>query len=478
MIGPILVACEEQSQRKRIVDVLTNLNYRVIESESGMRTIETLYQRKHITLALIDFAMSDLGGTRLISQIRSMNISTPIVLLMRDNVETQLLDALKAGASDFISIFASPLRIGVTTASALQRSTLEREISIARRDTDYTVSFSEYISKSPAIRAMLASARAAAQSDRNLFIYGEQATGREAIARTIHHESALKDGPFIRIQCSSIFDGRDFELRWIEELKEKIPAATGGSLCLFDVDRLTLAQQHALDSLLEEISGSSAANIADSQTQEGGTGVQQTMGKMPFRLIAISTTPFDDLMNSHFYLTSLCKKLNGIFVGVPPLRQRREDLAGVANKMLENIVIETGQTHVIGLSGVATALLTQHSWPGNLSELHNMLFRAALLSKGPLLGAQDFPQLVSTAPRTEETTDENEKSNAQQQQLRSYFTEDKHIKPMQQIEREAIELAIKRYDHRMSEISRRLNIGRSTLYRKLEEYANIPQHLQ
>jgi len=478
MIGPILVACEEQSQRKRIVDILTNLNYRVIESESGMRTIETLYQRKHITLALIDFAMSDLGGTRLISQIRSMNISTPIVLLMRDSAENQLLDALKAGASDFISISASPLRIGVTTASALQRSTLEREISLARRDTDYTVSFAEYISKSPAIRAMLASARAAAQSDRNLFIYGEQATGRETIARTIHHESSMKDGPFIRIQCSSIFDGRDFELRWIEELKEKIPAAAGGSLCLFDVDRLTLAQQHALASLLDETNGSSTGHPTDIQSEYGANGDQQTERKTPFRLIAISTTPYDDLLNSHFYLTSLCKKLNGIFVGVPPLRQRREDLAGIANKMLENIVIETGQTHVIGLSGVATALLTQHSWPGNLSELHNMLFRAALLSRGPLLGAQDFPQLVSATPRAEETKDENGKSTVPQQQMRSYFTEDKHIKPMQQIEREAIELAMKRYGHRMSEISRRLNIGRSTLYRKLEEYASVSRHIQ
>ncbi|MCZ2203942.1 sigma-54-dependent transcriptional regulator [Bartonella sp. A05] len=458
MIGPILVAGEDHGRRVELTDTLRGLGYRVIEAENGLRTIDLLHRRKSIVLALLDVVMSDFSVSDVIKTIKSAGVSAPIIVIAKQDNQDLLQRALKAGAIDYWVYPVTPLRLRVTLNNLARISALEREVHYIRRHSENHLRFADLYMKSRAMQVVLEQSKKAATSLQNLLIEGEVGTGRETLARIIHHEGLLSEGPFIRFQCLASVDPEEENRLWFEKFLPLVSSLDKGTLCLCDIDRLEPLQQKRFAHYLEERAKA---------TKES---------KPSFRIIAISTSRLADLVEDNFFLRSLFEQFSQLSINAPSLRDLRDDLPEISQCLIDRIITETGRSHVHGLSGSAIALLMQYDWPGNRSELENLLFRAVLLSEGPLLTVRDFSQLMGHPFVGKTNVIYSDVQENYETQSIQFLNADGHVRMFSDIERDIIEKAVKHYKGHMSEVSRRLHIGRSTLYRKIAELkaVNIP----
>ncbi|WP_455477251.1 sigma-54-dependent transcriptional regulator [Bartonella sp. B41] len=450
MVGPILVASEDYGRRIELAAILRGFGYRVIEAENGLRTIDLLHRRKNIVLVLLDVVMSDLSVSDLIKMIKVTGASVFIVVIAQQDNQELLQKALTAGAIDYWIYPVTPLRLRVTLNTLALISALERDLRYIRHKNKNHLGFSDLCIKSKAMQILLEQSKRAAASLQNLLIEGEVGTGRETLARIIHHEGLLSEGDFIRFQCSSIIDPAEENRKWFEEFLPLVSSLEKGTLCLCDVDRLEPAQQRRFAHYLKEREKAKKDKVPS------------------FRVIAISTSRLADLVKEDFFLSSLFEHISQLSINVPPLRELRDDFPELMQRLIDNIITETGRSHVHGLAGSALSLLMQYDWPGNRYELENLLFRAILLSDGPLLTVRDFPQLIGNPLiGVSNIMDNNVQEQCERESIQ-FFNVDGHVRAFVDLERDIIERAVKHYKGRMSEIARRLRIGRSTLYRKIE----------
>ncbi len=451
MVGPILVASEDYGRRIELSAMLRGFGYRVIEAENGLRTIDLLHRRKNIVLALLDVVMSDLSVGDLIKMIRVTGVSVPIVVIAPQENQDLLQRALTAGAIDYWIHPVTPLRLRVTLDTLALISALEREVRYIRRKNENHLQFSDLCIKSRAMQIVLEQSRKAAASLQNLLIEGEGGTGRETLARIIHHEGLLSEGAFIRFQCSAIIDPEEENRQWFKEFLPLVSTLKKGTLCLCDVDRLEPIQQKRFASYLQE-------------------RTKATKNNPPlFRIIAISASRLSDLVREDCFSRSLFEQLSPLSISVPALRELRDDFPELTQRLIDRIITETGRSHVHGLTGSALSLLMQYDWPGNRDQLENFLFRAVLLSEGPLLTVRDFPQLMRSPLISVPNIIESDVQEDHEQESIQFLNADGHVRTFAEMEHDIIEQALKHYKGHMSEIARRLHIGRSTLYRKVEE---------
>ncbi|KAA6205159.1 MAG: sigma-54-dependent Fis family transcriptional regulator [Candidatus Tokpelaia sp.] len=242
-------------------------------------------------------------------------------------------------------------------------------------------------------------------------------------------------------------------------LEQKSTAASGGTLCFGDIDRLDKAEQAQFLRFIER-----QVEQGHLASRRGGSGAGS---RKTFQLMATAAEDLEELVAEGSFSIGLYKRLGTRILHVPPLRRRREDIAEIARHILARIVGETKHAALSGISGAAAALLTQYDWPGNFAELENMMFRAVLLSEGRLLVSRDFPQLLREDEGQEQPADSVASS-------RLFYDAAGHIKPLAEVEKSVILEAMQRYRGKISEVARRLQIGRSTLYRKLEDYGIYP----
>ncbi|MBB4076470.1 DNA-binding NtrC family response regulator [Bartonella fuyuanensis] len=453
MVGPILVASEDYGRRIELSTMLRGFGYRVIEAENGLRTIDLLHRRKNIVLALLDIVMSDLSVSDLIKMIRVAGVSVPIIVIAQHENQDLLQKALTAGAIDYWIQPVTLLRVRVTLDVLALISALEHEVRDIRRKKENHLRFSDLCIKSKVMQIVLEQSKEAAASSQNLLIEGEVGTGRETLARIIHHESLFSEGVFIRFQCSAIVDPEEEKQQWFKEFLPLVSSLEKGTLCLCDIDRLEPIQQKRFAHYLKE---------------------RDTKGKIsPFRIIAISTSHLKDLVKENFFLHSLFEQFSHLSVSVPALRELRDDFPEITQCLIDHIIAETGRSHVHGLAGSALSLLMQYDWPGNRNELEKFLFRAILLSEGPLLTVRDFPQLMGSSLMNAPNIIEGDMQEDNEQESIQFLNTDGHVRTFAEMEHDIIEKAVKHYKGHMSEIARRLHIGRSTLYRKMEELRAI-----
>jgi len=179
------------------------------------------------------------------------------------------------------------------------------------------------------------------------------------------------------------------------------------------------------------------------------------------RLVASAAANMDERVSRGEFDSRLYTLLGQARLILPPLRTRRADIEALTSVLLSRVLAETGKVHIRGVSEEVKSLLLDHDWPGNVTELENTLFRAVLLCDTTRLEIQDFPSLGNKVSIAGQSHHAYEKA---------FFLDDNHIRPLAEIEAHVIATALKHYRGRISEVARRLRIGRSTLYRKMEEY--------
>jgi DNA-binding NtrC family response regulator len=321
---------------------------------------------------------------------------------------------------------------------------------------------------------VLKAAEKAAGSQIPVLIEGESGTGKELIARAIHGSGARRAKPFVAVNCGAMPENLVESILFghekgaftgaTEKHAGKFVEADGGTLFLDEVGELPPAAQVKLLRALQE---------GEIEPVGGRKSV-----KVDVRIVSATNRDLIADVKAGRFREDLFYRLHVFPIAVPPLRKRPEDIVELARHFLARIAAEEGK-RVRRFSAEALTLLSAHRWPGNVRQLENAIFRAVVLADGEEAGAAEFPQVakqidpesIAAAPMIEPSpataASWPEPSEAMGSSLRLVDRQGE-VRPLEEIESELIRFAIAHYRGQMSEVARRLKIGRSTLYRKLE----------
>jgi DNA-binding NtrC family response regulator len=388
---------------------------------------------------------------------------------------------MRAGAIDFVVKPASAERLQVSIRNALSSSALAGELQRMKRSRSGTLTFRDIITRSTTMANVLRQAEKAAASAIPVLVEGESGVGKEMIARAIHGSGERRAKPFVAVNCGAIPDNLVESILFghergaftgaTERHVGKFAEADGGTLFLDEVGELPLPAQVKLLRALQ-----------DGEIEP--VGARKSV-RVDVRVISATNRNLITDVKSGRFREDLFYRLHVFPLAVPPLRERPEDIPDLVRHFLVRFCAEEGKA-VKRVSADAMALLRAARWPGNVRQLENAVFRAVVLAEGDEIGPQEFPQIAARDAAAESPTSTplvpddggNRISGEQPQAIDavSPFAPDRlallndgaQMRPLDELEAEIIRFAISHYRGQMSEVARRLQIGRSTLYRKLE----------
>ena len=322
-----------------------------------------------------------------------------------------------------------------------------------------TVGVPTVIAGSAAMLEVLALARRSAAGDAKVLVTGESGVGKDVIARHIHANSKRVRGPFVAVNCAGLTETLlESELFGhvkgsftgaYRDKRGKLQMAHGGTLFLDEVGEMSLRMQALLLRFLE---------TGEIQS----VGAHEESSHVDVRVISASNLPLADLVATGHFRSELLELLAGTMIVLPPLRERAGDIPALTRHFLARIGEQPG-LRPLGITDSALQLLSAYDWPGNVRQLQAVLFRAAVFCDGNALTDEDFPQLCEMLGEMEAGGLAPDGVGVQ------LYTADGNLRPLEEIEADVIRLAIGHYRGRMTEVARRLGIGRSTLYRKLSD---------
>ncbi len=403
---------------------------------------------------------------QIIDSLRSCHAGLPVIVVTDSDSLPLALDAMRAGATDFLERPVAPERLLEALSAAADRRRPSGELMPLVEKLAPDLQLDQLIGATPEFRSALAVAAKAARNRLPILIVGERGTGKEALARAIHAASLRSRGPLVSVDCKALSPSiADSELFGHEagafpgafQAKSgKVLEANGGTLLLDDIHALPASTQEALDRAL-----------ATGEVRPVGCNGSNSVD---VRLIATSNGPLTD----DFY-APLRDRVGVTTVPLPPLRERSSDIPALARHLLARFA-EQGLTSPLGVDNAALNILMRFGWPGNVRQLASVLLRASLECKGTSLGAEDFPHIATQSRFTNRASDappnisrESSEAAVNGAPAITLFAANGHMRTLEEIEADIIRLAIGHYRGRMTEVARRLGIGRSTLYRKLGE---------
>jgi DNA-binding NtrC family response regulator len=347
-----------------------------------------------------------------------------------------------------------------------------------RRRASGTLSFRDLATKSADMSRLIRLAERAAKSNIPVLIEGESGVGKEVLARAIQGSSDRKGKPFVTVNCGAIPENLIESTLFghekgaftgaTERHLGKFVEASGGTLFLDEIGELPLDAQVKLLRAIQE-------------GEVDPVGGKKSV-RVDIRLISATNKSLLDLVKEGRFREDLYYRLNVFPMTLPPLRARREDIADLVRAFLARFAAEEGK-RVRGLSAEALSLLVRYDWPGNVRQLENAVFRAVVLADGDELTVAEFPQIAAQVEgfdvRIPAAPTLSEAANAPIREIVRVEVRDPHamtlvdeagdLRKLDELEADIIRFALQHYRGHMSEVSRRLGIGRSTLYRKLKE---------
>jgi len=417
--------------------------------------------------------MPDMGGLEVLEKLRPTHPELPVIVLTAKGGIDSAVEAMRAGANDFLVKPASPERITVSIRNQLKIGTLSGEVKQLKKKQDNKLTFDDLIASSPEMKQVQRLGTRAAQSDIPVLIEGESGSGKELVARAIQGTSARSGKPFVTVNCGAIPENLIESILFGHEKGAftgasdkhlgKFQEADGGTLFLDEIGELRLDMQVKLLRALQE-------------GEVDPVGSKRPV-KVDVRIVAATNRDLGAMVRDGSFREDLYYRLNVFPVTVPTLRDRSGDIAPLSRHFITRFAAEENK-QVAGLTPAASQLLERFNWPGNVRQLENTIFRAVVLCDGPHLDVCDFPQ-IATAMGMETTVRQTPASQASESEpVRaptsayglSVTDATGNIRKFVEMESEIIRMAIARYNGHMSEVARRLGIGRSTLYRKLKEF--------
>jgi DNA-binding NtrC family response regulator len=470
--NPILLLVDDEPAQRRLNIAMANrAGWRTVCVNSADDALTLLGTREgmRVSAVIIDDWTEGLEATVLIRELRERRPTLPVLVLTANGSAAKAVEAMRAGAHDFLIKPIAPDSFLAALQSVLKHPGAAGELRPLTEKIRAPLGFDEIIGSSPTFRAALAIAAKAARARVPILIEGESGVGKEVIAHAIHAASPRARMPLVTVNCGAIPSNlvesdlfgheRGAFTGAFDRHVGKFTSANGGTMFLDEISELPLDAQVKLLRVLQ-----------DGEIQPVGARLPS---QVDVRVIAATNKRLIDEVEAGRFREDLYYRLNVVQLTIPPLRDRAGDIPALARHLMDRIAAQPG-LHSLGITNEAINLLTRHDWPGNVRQLHNTLFRAAVLCDGDALTAADFPQLsgqllAGSGPRLVKGVTPLVR-NAQENGIGvTLYEANGHLRSLSDIEADVIRLAIGHYRGRMTEVARRLGIGRSTLYRKLAE---------
>ena len=512
----ILVIDDDPGERRSLKAAIEAQGHAVYIAENDQAALDLLRRKRgEIGAVLLDLKAPDRDGLSLLSAVGSIDPEVPVIVMTAENGTNLAVEAMRAGAFDFVVKPSSLERLASALSSALKLRESDAQGCSVKRARSGAVGFGDIVAASSAMARVVELGRRAAHSNIPVMLEGEPGVGKELVARAIHSASDRSGRPFIVVNCGtvphslleSVLFGQESPSSSdvVEGLTGKFIEANGGTLFLEGISELPSNVQ---GKLLDAV-----------QTGEIEAAGASRSRKANVRLIAATNKDLIEEVKSGRFREDLYYRLNVFPITIPALRRHKEDIPHLARAFAERFSAEQRLAKPLSLTPGALALLTAFDWPGNIRQLENAVFRAVILAESHELSQGDFPQIVAQMPNTETplTTAPGRPVPAGEAQMTPasspaeaasapYQTARGHVEPvapsagsggvqasgnvivstddngnvrkLAEIEEELIRFALKFYRGQMSQVARKLGIGRSTLYRKLKDYGIDPDDPQ
>ena len=484
MAATILIADDDAVQRRLVENMVQRSGYQTVTFDSGDAAIAylTAPDSDGADAVILDLVMPGLDGLGVLAKLREVNLSLPVIVQTAHGGIDNVVSAMRAGAHDFVVKPVGLERLQVSLRNALNTSALKGEPQRIRHSREGRLTFADIVTRSEAMRGVLRMAEKAAGSAIPVLIEGESGVGKELIARAIHGSSERATKPFVAVNCGAIPDNLVESILFghekgaftgaTERHAGKFVEASGGTLFLDEVSELPQAAQVKLLRALQE---------GEVEAVGGRKPV-----KVDVRIISATNRNLLERAKQGHFREDLFYRLHVLPLTVPPLRTRREDIPHLTRYFLARFRAEENRD-IASVSAEALTALATFGWPGNVRQLENAIYRAVVMGERNELGLADFPLLAGhDAPRTAADLPRLDLDAQAEETAPSLvgadipiapsvapaslplLTVEGEVRPIEEIEAEVIRFAIAHYRGQMSEVARRLGIGRSTLYRKLE----------
>ena len=444
----VLIVDDEESIRGALRQVFEYEDYEVVTAEDGPEALE-FYEsfRPHVTF--LDVKMSGLDGLEVLSRIRDLDANACVVMISGHGTIDTAVEATHKGAFDFLEKPLDTGRLLVTLRNGLELRGLSESVQLLRSEVG---SRHEIVGESQIIRDVLERIDRVAPTDARVLITGENGTGKELVARALHHSSSRRDGPFIAVNCAAI-PSELIESELFGHMKGsftgavadhagKFEQAHDGTLFLDEVGDMSLDAQAKVLRVLEEgvltrVGGSKAITV-------------------DVRVFAATNKELSKEIAEGRFREDFYYRLNVVPIVVPPLRERREDVPPLIRHFVSKAV---GSNHgpPKTIEDGAMARLEALDWPGNVRELRNTVERLLILSPGEAVRAEDVDVLVSGTASGD-----------------VFGTALLNVEGFSEFKENAelayIEHKLRANDWNVSETARRIGMPRSNLYKKIEKY--------
>jgi two-component system response regulator FlrC len=444
----VLVVDDEPAMRLLVTSVLKDEGHDVTAAASGEEALQ-LAARRHFHLIITDLKMPGISGLDVLEAVRRDDPETAVILLTAFGTVEGAVEAMRKGATHYLlKPLANPDELRLAVRRVLEERRLADEATTLRQATEAVFPFGEIVAGDPKMQAALELARSVAPTDSTVLVTGETGTGKELLARLIHHWSPRADQAFVAVNCAALAETLlESELFGHEkgaftgavaQRRGRFELAHGGTLFLDEVGEMSPALQAKLLRVLQE------------RTLERVGGTKTVT--VDVRVIGATNRDLQQMVAAKTFRDDLYYRLSVFPIHLPPLRERPSEIIPLAEHILGQVTCRLGK-RIVGFSPDAAATLTQYRWPGNIRELQNLVERAAILCQADHI---EPAHLNLSAP--------------------SLPAADGAPKTLKDLEREAILKALAASGGNRRKAAEQLGIGLRTLYSRLKEYGISTEH--
>ncbi len=476
MAKTVLIVDDDPTQRRILQAVIEKSGFSTLQAADGDSALEIALSTdgKTIDLMLLDLVMPGRSGMETLEELTRRNPELPVIVLTSKGSIDAVVAAMQAGARDFLVKPASRERIVVSLRNALEMKTLAGEVTRLQKSKTGDLTFDDLVGNASSMRSVVAMGERGAKANIPILITGESGVGKEVVARAIQGTSGRAGRPFITVNCGAIPENLVESILFGHEKGSftganakhlgKFQEANTGTLFLDEIGELPLDMQVKLLRVLQE-------------GEVDPIGSKRPL-KVDVRIISATNRDLAQAVKEKAFREDLYYRLNVFPIEIPALRDRREDIPALLEHFIKRVNAQERRS-VRGVDGAALEMLKNYDWPGNVRQLENAVFRAVILSDGHILTSQDFPQISGLSPSVPapeiaglaDANAPNAEKTDNDGQTDQFLDRNGHLRSLEAIERDLIQFAIETYSGHMSEVARRLGIGRSTLYRKVREHA-------
>ncbi|HZV95450.1 MAG TPA: sigma-54 dependent transcriptional regulator [Candidatus Nitrosocosmicus sp.] len=380
----VLVIDDEPGVRESLREILTH-DFEVLEAEDGAAGL-ALVRSRRVDVTMLDVRLPGERGPVVLPKILALDDSIAVILMTAVPDVRTAVDAIKAGAYDYIVKPFDVDEIHLLVRQAAQQRVLEREVCYLRAELDRAHGFDSLVGRHPAMVRLYEQIAQVAQTHATVLVTGESGTGKELVARAVHRQSPRRDAPFVAVNVAAIPDGL-FESEMFGHEKGAFTGAHARKLGRFELAHGGTLFLDEVGSLRVDLQAKLLRALQEREVERlGGT---KTI-PVDVRVIAATNVDLRSLVRARAFREDLYYRLNVATLSIPPLRERKDDIAILVEHFIRKYAREF-KKDVRGISRGALPSLAAYDWPGNVRELENVIERSVALATRAVIRLDDLP---------------------------------------------------------------------------------------